>query len=110
MSTVFLSADGGLRLSGSDDNTLKLWEVGTGQCLRTFEGHGSNVSSVFLSADGRYALSGSSDHTLKLWEVGTGRCLRTFKEHEEWEKNEWVTSVFLSADGRARCRVAMTRR
>jgi len=91
---VCLSGDGRYALSGSRDNTLKLWEVTTGKCLRTFEGHTDGVESVCLSADGRHALSGSGDHTLKLWEVATGKCLRTFEEH-----TYLVNSVCLSGDG-----------
>ena len=95
VTSIFLSADGRHALSGSRDETLKLWDVSTGACLRTFEGHTNRVTSVFLSADGRHALSGSYDKTLKLWDVSTGTCLRTFEGH-----TNLVTSVFLSADGR----------
>jgi WD40 repeat protein/Flp pilus assembly protein TadD len=95
VSSVCLSADSRFALSGSHDNTLKLWEVATGRCLRTFEGHTSSVSSVCLSGDSRFALSGSHDKTMRLWEVDTGRCLQTFEGH-----TNWVNSVFLSADGR----------
>ncbi len=91
--SVSLSADGRYALSGSPDWTLKLWEVSTGQCLRTFEGQSSSVNSVCLSTDGKYALSGSDDETLKLWEVSTGQCLRTFEGH-----SDDVNSVCLSAD------------
>ena len=70
-------------LSGSEDKTLRLWEVESGKCLRTFEGHTGNVNSVCLSADGRYALSGSEDKTLRLWEVESGKCLRTFEGHTD---------------------------
>jgi len=75
------SVDGKYALSGSGDNTLKLWEIGTGKCLRTFNGHSDGVRSVSLSGNARYALSGSNDKTLKLWEVETGECLRTFMGH-----------------------------
>jgi len=64
------------------DNTLKLWGIKTGKCLRTFEGHKSIVFSVCLSTDNRYALSGSRDKTLKLWEIKSGKCIRTFEGHE----------------------------
>src|SRR5208283_4517673 len=89
--SVCLSADGRYALSGSMDHTLKLWEVESGRCLRTFEGHTGRVYSVCLSADGRYALSGSEHKTLKLWEVESGRCLRTFEGH-----TDPVNSVCLS--------------
>jgi hypothetical protein len=87
--------DARFALSGSVDTTLKLWEVSSGRCLRTFEGHTDDVNSVCLSSDGRVALSGSRDKTLKLWEVSSGRCLRTFEGHKDS-----VCSVCLSCDGR----------
>lgn len=62
-----LCADGRYALSGSGDNTLRLWEVATGGCVHTFTGHQDWVSSVWLSADGRYALSGSADKALRFW-------------------------------------------
>jgi predicted Zn finger-like uncharacterized protein len=95
VSSVCASADGRYLLSGSADRTLKLWEVSTGQCLRTFQGHREWVTSVCLSADGLLALSGSADKTLKLWQVATGLCLRTLVGH-----TNWVLAVALSADGR----------
>jgi WD40 repeat protein len=93
--SVCLSADGRHGLSGSYDNTLKLWDAASGRCERTFGGHSSYVCSVYLSVDGRYALSGSYDKSLKLWEVETGRCLRTFEGH-----TAGVFSVCLSTDVR----------
>jgi WD40 repeat protein len=104
VNSVFLSADGRWALSGSGhvtgnsrerDNTLKLWDVGTGQCVRTFEGYTSWVNSASLSVDGQWALSGSTDNTLKLWETATGRCVQTFEGH-----TKMVNSVCLSMDGR----------
>jgi WD40 repeat protein len=92
---VRLTSDGRYVLSGDGDKTMTLWEVATGRCLRTFEGHVNSVSSVCLSTDGRCALSGSYDKTLKLWEVATGHCLSTFEGHMDY-----VESVCLSADGR----------
>jgi len=91
VNAVSLSADGRWALSGSDDKTVRLWEVATGQYLRTFHGHGEAVSSVSLSADGRLALSGG-DRSMRLWEIATGRCLRVFMGGG--------VRVSLSADGR----------
>jgi WD40 repeat protein/serine/threonine protein kinase len=93
--SVCLSTDGRFALSGSRDNTIKLWEVSTGRCLRTFIGHRNGVRSVCLSADCRFALSGSDDNTIKLWEVSSGQCLRTFTGH-----TDHVWSVCLNMDGR----------
>jgi WD40 repeat protein len=67
-------------LSGSNDNTAKLWDGATGQLLRTFEGHSDQItSSVAFSPDGRQVLSGSSDYTLKLWDAETGKPLRNLE-------------------------------
>src|SRR5262249_17327769 len=70
--------DGALSISWSPDGrfilsgwakTLRLWEVASGKCLRTFEGHAGSVHSVSWSPDGRYAPTGSEDKTLRLWEL-----------------------------------------
>jgi len=95
--TSFVKAvalSGGLALSGSADNTVKLWEVSTGRCLRSFEGHTDSMSAVALSGDGRLALSGGGDKTVKLWEVSSGRCLRSFEGH-----TDSVSTVALRGDG-----------
>lgn len=94
VTSVNLSADG-LNALSSEDKTLKLWNIATGECLQTFEGHTEKVLSVGLNADGWLALSGGEDKTLKLWNIATGECLRTFEGHKER-----VLSVGLSADGR----------
>jgi hypothetical protein len=93
--SVAFSPDGLSVLSGSWDNTLKLWDPATGALLRTFEGRSSVVSSVAFSPDGRRVLSGSDDKTLKLWDAAKGALLRTFEGH-----SDRVWSVTLSPDGR----------
>jgi WD40 repeat protein len=97
VNSVAFSPDGRYALSGSLDATMKLWNVATGEEIRTFTGHTWSVSSVAFSPDGRYALSGSEDkdNTLKLWEVATGAEIRTFTGH-----TESVYSVAFSPDGR----------
>ena len=67
--SVAFSPDGRTALSGSDDNTLILWDVASGSELRRFTGHRDDVWSVAFSPDGRTALSGSGDETLILWQV-----------------------------------------
>jgi WD40 repeat protein/serine/threonine protein kinase len=81
VNSVCLSANGRYALSGSQDKTLKLWDVESDRCISTFEGHTFWINSVCLSGDGQQALSGSLDSTLKLWDVESGRCLRTFVGH-----------------------------
>ncbi|MCA2938734.1 MAG: WD40 repeat domain-containing protein, partial [Microcystis sp. M113S1] len=71
VSSVNFSPDGKTLVSGSDDNTIKLWNVETGQEIRTLKGHDSPVSSVNFSPDGKTLVSGSADKTIKLWNLGT---------------------------------------
>ena len=84
VTSVAFSSDGRLALTGSNDESLKLWEVVSGVELRTMRGHGASVTSVAFSPDGMLALSASGDHTLILWELKTGKKLRTLKQHEKW--------------------------
>lgn len=89
------SPNGKRALSGGEDTTVRLWEVGTGRCLRVFEGHSARVRTVAWGADQRRALSGSADRTVRLWDVATGECLRILEGHAEF-----INSVAWSPDQR----------
>jgi WD40 repeat protein len=92
---VVLHADGRRLVTGSEDYTVRVWDLDTGACLRTLQGHTFYVSSVALHADRRRAVSGSLDDTVRVWDLDTGACLRTLEGH-----TEGVYSVALHADGR----------
>lgn len=66
-------------VSGSDDNTLKVWSAITGKCLRTLVGHTGGVWSSQMS--GNVIISGSTDRTLKVWNADTGVLLHTLYGH-----------------------------
>jgi WD40 repeat protein len=81
--SVALSADGQTLASGSEDQTIKLWNLKTGQINRTLSGHTASVRSIGLSPDGQTLASGSSDRTIKLWNVQTGQLRQTLEGHSD---------------------------
>lgn len=94
--------------SGSHDQTVRLWNAQTGQCLKTLQGHTNWVQVVAFSPDGRLLASGSHDQTIRLWEVDTGQCLTILSDHTS--RILWVaftadgqTLISASADQTVRC-------
>ena len=58
-------------MSGSYDNTLKVWDAQTGQEPLTLKGHSDAVTSVSFSPDGKRIVSGSDDKTVKVWDISS---------------------------------------
>jgi WD40 repeat protein len=73
-----VTADGSRALSGSTDNTLRLWDLATGETLRILEGHTNYVGALAIGVNGNRALSGSKDHTLRLWDLANGEYLAEY--------------------------------
>ena len=91
---VAISRDGRLALSAGGW-VVRVWDLPSGQCLRTLQGHKSIVNTVAITPDGRYAVSGSDDETLRVWDLSDGKCLRTCKGHRGG-----VIRVIITPDGR----------
>jgi len=72
--TLVFSPDGMSLVSGSLDNTIKLWDMQTGGVVKTFQGHTDLILSVSISADCTTIASGSGDKTIRLWNIQTGGC------------------------------------
>lgn len=75
----FFPGSGHLLLSGSADNTIKIWDVyHDRELLRTYNGHTKAVSDITFNATGKQFLSASYDRMMKLWDTETGQCLNRF--------------------------------
>ena len=76
------SSDGKSLVSGSNDNTVKLWDIQTGGVVKTFYGHTKRVRAVSLSADYTRIASGSEDETIHLWNIQTGESHCIIKQED----------------------------
>ena len=56
-------------MSGSDDKTVRYWNLKTGKTIKILKGHIKTIPSVAISPDGKYALSGSGDNTVRYWDL-----------------------------------------
>jgi serine/threonine protein kinase len=92
--TVAIAAHGRLAVSGGKDRALRLWDMASGQHLRTCGDHAQEIRSVALSPDGRQAVT-ASGATLRLWDLDTGKELGRFTGH-----TATIRSVVFSRDGR----------
>ena len=81
--------------SSSRDNTIREWDVETGETRQVFEGHSNRIKGLDLSVDGTQLVSASDDGTLILWDIATGSALRTLRGH-----NGGVYKARFSPDGR----------
>ena len=55
-----------------------MWDLESGEELRTLSGHTSSVNAVAVTPDGRRAVSGAADNTLKVWDLESGAVIATF--------------------------------
>lgn len=92
--SVAFSPDGAHIVSGSLDETVRLWDARTGDELQRLEGHTWVVTSVAFSPNGGQVVSGSWDKSVRLWDVRTGTELCRFDGH-----TDIVTRVAFSRDG-----------
>lgn len=91
------SPDNKLIVTGSWDNSARIWNTETGLSIRKLEGeHTAFVNTAVFSPNGEFVLTASDDGTAKLWTVADGKVIRTFAGHADR-----VRSAAFSFDGQA---------
>ena len=93
VNAVSFSPDGRLVVSGSGDNTVRVWDRTTGKEVARMT-HEGLVNAVSFSPDGRLVVSGSGDKTVRVWDSTTG------KEVARMTHESRVSAVSFSPDGR----------
>ena len=80
--SVVVSPDGTVVVSGSEDNTVRVWRMADGEELQTLEGHEAYVNTVAMTSNGIFIVSGSDDNTVRVWRLADGKATRTLKGHK----------------------------
>ncbi|CAD8194024.1 unnamed protein product [Paramecium pentaurelia] len=94
VNSVCISPDGNTLASGSDDQSIRLWDTKTGLQKAKLDGHTNLVMSVCFSPDGNTLASGSYDKSIRLWDVTTGQQQAKLEGH-----THNVNSTCFSPDG-----------
>ncbi len=92
--SVDFSHDGTFIVSGSEDKTIKLWELSSGREIRTYNGHQSEVNDVLFTPDDKVLISASKDGKIYFWDVLTGNIINSYHQKEN------VLRLALSPNGR----------
>jgi WD40 repeat protein len=69
VASVAFSPSGTVVVSGSGDNTVKIWDARSDACLNTLEGHHNKDTSIALSPSSAHIASGSYDKNIKIWDA-----------------------------------------
>ncbi|KAG8449116.1 hypothetical protein GDO86_015971 [Hymenochirus boettgeri] len=77
-----ISSGGGLGVSTSTDQTIKIWQTNNGEIRRVLEGHIYDVYCCMFFPSGKVVLSGGMDAQVKIWSVDDGSCPVTLKGHK----------------------------
>ncbi|XP_070569078.1 LOW QUALITY PROTEIN: apoptotic protease-activating factor 1-like [Ptychodera flava] len=80
-------------ITGSFDNTLKLWPLDNDlYSVTTFHGHTDHIYCVAMSLDGKFVVSGSRDQTIKKWDITSQECVLTISSNHGTVRQICITT------------------
>ncbi|MEL7034993.1 MAG: NB-ARC domain-containing protein [Cyanobacteria bacterium J06592_8] len=88
--SLALSPDGKILATAGEDFTVKLWDLQTGECLKSFSHHTNCVRTVAFSNSGKWLISGSEDCTIRLWDIEAGTSVKILKGHQQ---QAWTLAI-----------------
>jgi WD40 repeat protein len=83
VTSVAISPDSQMIVSGSQDGTVRLWDTQGNPIGQSLQGHQDAVTSVAISPDGQVIASGSQDRTVRLWDTQGHSIGEPFRRHED---------------------------
>jgi WD40 repeat protein len=95
--TISFSPDGQYLASGSHDQTVRVWDVASGQCRFQLVGHSNVVWSVAFSPTEPIIASAGDDGTIRLWQSTTGEYIKMVGEERLCERMNITNAHGLSA-------------
>ena len=95
VNALAMSVDQRTLVSGSDDKTVRIWDLVAGQELRSLIGHGDRVQAIAISPNGRLVASGDGESLIKLWDLMTGEAIADLAGH-----TGAINALAITADGR----------
>ena len=94
VTSTVLTSDGGTLISGSWDDTVKIWDMVQRRELRTLAGHEDSILCVALNPAEDIIASAGWDATIIIWDLRTGKRLNSMEGHRGS-----VVALSFSADG-----------
>ncbi|KAI8647765.1 WD40-repeat-containing domain protein [Parasitella parasitica] len=76
-----IAAHGNTLVSGSYDNTVRVWDIKSGRMVHLMEGHTQKVYSIVIDTERNRCMSGSMDFTVRVWDLETGECIKKLEGH-----------------------------
>ena len=95
VTAIAVTPDGKQLVSGSNDNSLKIWDLETGKEKFSFIGHSDEITAVAITPDGNQIISSSRDGTVKVWSLKNRKNLLTIDSHQNS-----VNDITLTPDGK----------